>query len=56
MACFLDFDCFEGGRGSGGFDLADDLEDGLDGGGGDDAVAEVEDVAGAVGGGGEDFG
>ena len=34
----------------------DDGEDGLDGGGGDDAVAEVEDVAGAAGGGGEDLG
>ena len=39
-----------------GFDLVHDCEDGVDGSGGDDAVAEVEDVAGAVGGGGEDFG
>jgi hypothetical protein len=39
-----------------GLDLVDDLEDGVDGGGGDDAVAKVEDVAGAAGGGGEDFG
>jgi hypothetical protein len=35
--------------------LADNLEDGFYRGGGDDSVAEVEDVAGAVGGGGEDF-
>ena len=33
----------------------DDGEDGFDGGGGDDAVAEGEDVAGAAGGGGEDL-
>src|ERR1017187_3515349 len=39
-----------------GLDLVDDLEDGVDGGGGDDAVAKVEDVAGAAGGGAKDFG
>ena len=36
-------------------DEVDDAEDGVDGGVGDDAVAEVEDVAGAVGGLREDF-
>ena len=34
----------------------DYLEDGVDWGGGDDAVAEVEDVAGAAGGLSQDFG
>ena len=38
------------------FDLVGYLEDGFDGCVGDYAVAEVEDVAGAVRGGGEDFG
>ena len=48
-----------GGAGCGvavALDEVDDGEDGVDGGVGDDAVAEVEDVAGAVGGRGEDFG
>ena len=36
-------------------DEADDFDDGFDGGVGDDAVAEVEDVAGAVCGEGEDL-
>jgi hypothetical protein len=36
-------------------DEADDAADGVDGGVWDDAVAEVEDVAGAAGGEGEDF-
>ncbi len=38
------------------FHPLDELDDVFDRGAGDDAVAEVEDVAGAAGGGGEDFG
>jgi len=44
---------FVGGAGRGlavALDEVDDAEDGVDGGVGDDAVAEVEDVAGAAGG------
>src|ERR1039458_1797816 len=45
------------GSGAGGvFDLVDDGEDGFDRRVGDDAVAEVEDVAGTAGGGGQDLG
>jgi hypothetical protein len=40
----------------GALDLLDDLEDGVDRGGGNNAVAEVEDVARAASGGGENFG